>query len=40
MKFNKKKNVRKIKVALCDLANDMNGIDNKSIPIGVGYKDQ
>jgi len=29
--------MRKIKVALCDLANDMNGIDNKSIPIGVGF---
>ena len=29
--------MRKIKVSLCDLANDINGIDNKSIPIGVGY---
>lgn len=27
----------KIKISLCDLANDFNGIDNKSIPIGVGY---
>ena len=27
----------KIKISLCDLANDLNGIDNKSIPIGVGY---
>jgi len=32
-----KKNMRKIKVSLCDLANDLNGIDNKLIPIGVGY---
>jgi|TARA_Y100000294_G_scaffold65464_1_gene61934 hypothetical protein len=29
--------MRKIKISLCDLANDLNGIDNKSIPIGVGY---
>ena len=29
--------MKKIKVSLCDLANDLNGIDNKSIPIGVGY---
>jgi radical SAM superfamily enzyme YgiQ (UPF0313 family) len=28
---------RKIKITLCDLANDLNGIDNKSIPIGVGF---
>ena len=29
--------MKKIKISLCDLANDLNGIDNKSIPIGVGY---
>ena len=29
--------MKKIKVSLCDLANDFNGIDNKSIPIGPGY---
>ena len=29
--------MNKIKISLCDLANDLNGIDNKSIPIGVGY---
>ena len=29
--------MRKIKISLCDLANDLNGIDNKSIPIDVGY---
>ncbi len=29
--------MRKIKVSLCDLANDLNGIDNKSIPIGIGF---
>ena len=29
--------MRKIKISLCDLANDLNGIDNKSIPIGIGY---
>ena len=28
---------RKIKISLSDLANDLNGFDNKSIPIGVGY---
>ena len=27
----------KIKISLCDLANDLNGYDNKSIPIGIGY---
>ena len=29
--------MKKIKISLCDLANDLNGIDNKSIPIGIGY---
>ena len=29
--------MKKIKISLCDLANDLNGIDNKSIPIGVGF---
>jgi len=29
--------VKNIKISLCDLANDLNGIDNKSIPIGVGF---
>ena len=29
--------MRRIKISVCDLANDLNGIDNKSIPIGVGY---
>ena len=28
---------RTIKISLCDLANDFNGIDNKSIPLGVGF---
>jgi len=27
----------RIKISLCDLANDLNGIDNKSVPIGVGF---
>ena len=26
-----------VKIYLCDLANDFNGIDNKSIPLGVGF---
>ena len=26
-----------IKISLCDLANDLNGIDNKSIPLGIGF---
>lgn len=26
-----------IKISLCDLANDLNGIDNKSVPIGIGF---
>ena len=29
--------MKKIKISICDLANDLNGIDNKSIPIGVGF---
>ena len=29
--------MKNIKISLCDLANDLNGIDNKSIPIGVGF---
>ena len=29
--------MKSIKISLCDLANDLNGIDNKSIPIGIGY---
>tara|TARA_Y100000590_G_scaffold468925_1_gene653854 strand:+ start:496 stop:2568 length:2073 start_codon:yes stop_codon:yes gene_type:complete len=29
--------MKKIKISLCDLANDLNGIDNKSIPIGIGF---
>jgi|TARA_Y100000034_G_scaffold131156_1_gene191300 hypothetical protein len=29
--------MKKIKILLCDLANDLNGIDNKSIPLGVGF---
>ena len=28
---------KKIKISLCDLANDLNGIDNKSIPLGIGF---
>jgi hypothetical protein len=26
-----------IKISICDLANDFNGIDNKSISLGVGF---
>jgi radical SAM superfamily enzyme YgiQ (UPF0313 family) len=29
--------MKKFKISLCDLANDLNGIDNKSIPIGIGF---
>ena len=30
-------NKNRIKISLCDLANDLNGIDNKSIPLGIGF---
>ena len=26
-----------LKITLCDFANDLNGIDNKSIPLGIGF---
>ena len=29
--------MKSIKISLCDLANDVNGIDNASIPIGIGF---